>query len=502
LRTGRPGRRRPVTTPEEQLTPLRLQQLPEGAFVTDRQGRILFWNRAAESILGYEADEARSLSSNSLALPQSSPLQRSPDDPAARDVRVSYEGLLRHRHGHAIHVEITREAAANAAWPGDCRLFRFRDTTAEKVAAAAAWLRGHFGDCFDATPEAFLMVEIGGHIVLLNAHAERLFGYEPGELLGCAVEALVPVAARSAHHARREAYLLRPGLQAMGENASLTGLRKDGSTLPVDVMLSSLRTDAGTFVCSAIRDASGRVRHEQALQEVSRLRSEFVANMSHELRTPLNGILGFSEFMLDEKPGPLNSKQKEYLGRVLTSGRTLLRLVDGILTMSRIDAGSLTPRPETFPLREAVDEVVQPSAADAAKKGISVNIRIEPPSIRVTLDKGLLVQLLHQLISNAVKFTARGEVRIDLCTSRLAGWLLVEVSDTGPGIAPHDLEKLLATLSPSDGRSARRHEGGGLGLALASRIVALQGGSIDVATSEDAGTNVSVKLPLAGATIQ
>ena len=117
--------------------------------------------------------------------------------------------------------------------------------------------------------------------------------------------------------------------------------------------MSPLETEEGLFVSAAIRDATERRRFEQTLQDASRLKSEFLATMSHELRTPLNGIIGFSEFLIDEKAGPLNAQQKEFLSDVLASGRHLLRLINDVLDLSKIEAGKMALVPESFSSRRS-----------------------------------------------------------------------------------------------------------------------------------------------------
>jgi signal transduction histidine kinase len=218
--------------------------------------------------------------------------------------------------------------------------------------------------------------------------------------------------------------------------------------------------------------------------------------MSHELRTPLNGIIGFSEFLIDEKPGPLNAKQREYLGDVLASGQHLLRLINDVLDLSKVEAGKMELLPQTFALPRAIDEVCSVVNALARKKNIRLTKETAPTVLSVTLDRQKFVQVLYNLLSNAIKFTDEGgEVRIET-DAPLATHLRVQVHDTGIGIRPEDVPKLFVEFQQLDTGTARRYEGTGLGLALTRRLIEFQKGSIEVCSKPGRGSTFVVLLPL------
>jgi signal transduction histidine kinase len=230
--------------------------------------------------------------------------------------------------------------------------------------------------------------------------------------------------------------------------------------------------------------------------EANRMKSEFLANMSHELRTPLNGIIGFSEFLVDEKPGKLNDKQKEYLNDVLNSGRHLLQLINDVLDLSKVEAGKMELFPEPFNLSTAVDEVCSIVSPMAKRKNISIRSEVEPKVERITLDKQKFKQVLYNLLSNAVKFTDDGGLVEITAGPHGPDRLRMRVRDTGIGIKPGDFEELFVEFRQIDSGAARKYEGTGLGLSLTKKIIELQEGSISVESAPGKGSTFTVILPM------
>jgi PAS domain S-box-containing protein len=262
---------------------------------------------------------------------------------------------------------------------------------------------------------------------------------------------------------------------------------------------SVYRDDKGQVlgVFAVARDVTERKRFERSLQEASRMKSEFLANMSHELRTPLNGIIGFAEFLVDGKPGPLNAKQKEYLGDVLNSGRHLLQLINDVLDLAKVEAGKMELNPEPFALAQAIAEVCAVAKPLAQKKAIQITLDVAAQLGQVTLDQQKLKQVLYNLISNAVKFTDDGG-KVNIRAEPVgADRFTLAVKDTGIGIKPDDIQRLFHEFEQLESGAARRYEGTGLGLALTRKIVELQGGVISVQSEIGTGSVFSVVLPLA-----
>jgi protein-histidine pros-kinase len=352
-----------------------------------------------------------------------------------------------------------------------------------------------FRDLLESAPDAMVIVDPAGRIVLVNSQAVQLFGWTREELLGQPVELLVPKRYGAAHVGHRAEFHGAPKARSMGLGLDLYGVRKDGSEFPVEISLSPIETEDGLFVSSAIRDASERRRIEQALQQANRMKSEFLANMSHELRTPLNGIIGFSELLVDGRVGPLNPTQKGFVSDVLSSGRHLLQVINDVLDLSKVEAGKMQLFPEAFEVPKAVDEVCAVIEQMAQPKRISVHRRLTEEVPQVTLDRQRFKQVLFNLMSNAVKFTEEGgEVSIDVEPHDVEH-LRLRVSDTGIGMRAEDVKLLFVEFQQLDSGAARRFQGTGLGLALTRRLVECQEGSIGVSSELGKGSVFTVVLP-------
>ncbi len=271
--------------------------------------------------------------------------------------------------------------------------------------------------------------------------------------------------------------------------------RIPGAFAPRTVEL--LRTFASQ---SALAIQNARLFHEiedksRELEVASRHKDEFLASMSHELRTPLNAIIGFSEVMIERMFGDVNAKQEEYLNDILSSGRHLLSLINDILDLAKIEAGRMELEPTDFHLPQAIDNALVLIRERALRRGITLEQSIDPRLGEIKGDERKVKQVLLNLLSNAVKFTHEGG-RIDVRARLGDGVAEISVADTGVGIAPEDHAAVFEEFRQVGTDYARKHEGTGLGLALARKFVELHGGKIWVESQVGQGATFTFTIPV------
>jgi len=477
-----------------------LDHTPDAILIADATGHIVLANAQAHEMFEFASAALRGKRVEALLPPRYRAVHLAHRagflaHPRTRPMGAGLELFGQRLGGEEFPLEISLSPLDSDEGP--MVMCAVRDMTGRRDARRRAERK--FRDLLESAPDAMVIVDETGKIVLVNSQTEQLFGWPREALLGRPVEDLIPERFRGGHGDHRTTFFAHPKVRRMGAGLSLAGLRQDGSEFPVEISLSPIQTEEGLLVAAAVRDASERRLSELALQEANRMKSEFLANMSHELRTPLNGILGFSELLIDGRPGPLNAKQREYLQDVHQCGQHLLQLINDVLDLSKVEAGKMELHPEVFSPDAAAGTVCALVAPLARKK----QLRLDPPApsgiAAARLDLQKFKQILFNLLSNAVKFTdPGGEVRTTLKEAP-GGWLELAVKDNGIGIAAPDLGRLFDAFRQLDGGPGRRHEGTGLGLSLTRKLVELQGGKITVASEPGAGSTFTVRLPLGAA---
>lgn len=341
-----------------------------------------------------------------------------------------------------------------------------------------------------------------GRIRFASPAALNLLGRKPETLLGVTPASLV----HSDDLKNMQAAFVEASYFGRTAEAEVRLKRGDGRFVWTEIRCRPAEPIAGegTAIVAVTRDVSERKAHERALVEArdlaesaNRAKSHFLANMSHELRTPLNAILGFSEVMTHEMFGTLGSRRYlEYARLIHESGGHLLELINGILDMSKIEAGKFELSEEVLDLENVAAQAVRFVKLQADRKGVVLKTAIGPGCKTIFADKRAIKQMLVNLVTNGVKFTPRGgEVRI--LAMRAQEGVDIAVRDTGIGISQQDLKRLGRPFEQVEGSHIKAQEGTGLGLALVKALAAMHGGEAAIESKLGHGTTVRLRFPYA-----
>ena len=233
----------------------------------------------------------------------------------------------------------------------------------------------------------------------------------------------------------------------------------------------------------------------ERLQELDKIKSNFLATVSHELRTPLTSVIGYSEMLLEGIAGELNPEQRDYMRTVMEKGEQLLSIITQILDISRIEAGRVSLERQVFPVGDVVDVALSTVLPNARRKGVTVRADIQPNLPPLYADRDKVRQVLINLLGNAIKFTERGHVLVALARAA-DGRAVLRVEDSGIGI-PEDVQaRLFNRFVQADAGTTRRFGGTGLGLAITRRFCQLMGGDVTVTSQPGHGSTFTVTLPV------
>jgi len=458
-----------------------------GSWEEEVGGRETAWSEETFRILDYPMGEVSPSREAFLARvhPDDRGLVRKTIDEALAGSFTAKEFRVR-RPGGEERIVITAVRVVIDTNARPVRIFgALQDITERKRAERSLEERtAYLNALVENSPVAIVVVDSDTRVQVCNPAFESLFQYRREEIAGAQLNELI-----APRELLEEAAEISSKVEKEGQHAHFTTRRrrKDGSLVDVELYGVPLRV-AGKLVgvYGLYLDITDRKKAESELQKAkeaaeaaNRAKSEFLANMSHEIRTPMNGVLGATELALDTD---LNPEQREYLGMAKTSAETLLSILDDILDYSKIEAGKLDLDPISFRLREWLALATKPLALRAQQKDLEFTCDVHSgvPE-QIIADPTRLRQVVINLVSNAIKFTDRGKVGLEVAVDAREGdrlQLHFVVRDTGIGIPTDKQEIIFGAFSQADGSTVRRFGGTGLGLTISLRLVKMMGGQL------------------------
>ncbi len=503
---------------------------PDPFLIIDTAGRVVDGNLALARALGVASVEELFGRRPHDFSPPLQPDGRRSDEKASEMIECALEQGYSHfvwvhsrQNGEQFTVEVTLTRYDNGA---PLLIAHWRDIT-ERIAIEEALRASEARHRLlaDHATDMIWTMDVTGHFTYVSPSVERLRGFSAEEVMTHSLDA-----ALTPHSLEHAMAALAVAIEQVMSGRPVAPVRleleqpcKDGSTLWTESTVGPIYEEQNHFIgfVGVTRDISERRRQEAeirqlatsleervntrtaelaaavaALEQALRIKDEFLATMSHELRTPLMGVLNMAEAILAEVYGPLNERQMRGLKIVQASGRQLLELMNDILDLSRISAGVLELHEQPFLMSDLCRACFAHAQALAGAKVLTFDYTVQPPDLIVYADPLRLKQLLNNLLSNAVKFTPeQGRIELDVRLVEPDRQVVIDVRDTGIGIAAGDLDALFVPFTQLDRRLNRGYSGTGLGLALVRRLAELHGGAVSVTSTPGEGSKFTVTIP-------
>ena len=463
------------------------EHAPVALVVVDHLRRIKVANVASARLFGYEVDELIGRPIEVLVAPRAQ--GRHPalseaflDAPAARPMGNGSELYGLRKDGSEIPVEVN---LTPIEWEGEAYVLG-------SIVDLSARLRAedHFRTAVEAAPNAMVMIDSAGKIVLINGQTEAIFGYTRHELVGQSIEVLVPDEMRARHRTLVTGFMATPGPRPMGFGRDLVARHKDGRRFPVEIGLRPIRGQNGDYMISSIVDISERVRVREQLMQRNDELEQFAYRTSHDLRAPLLSVNGLAEFIIEDIAENNPTEAAANAGKILSLSARLSELVEGILALTRADH-----------VDEARVEIDLESLLDGTREKLQVAIRdngvrvefLPTHTVPLLAQPTRVAQIIDNLVSNAVRYADpdKAERRVTMRSAANTERFLLTIEDNGIGIPEHRHTEVFGIFKRFH---ANRVPGSGLGLHLVKRHVQRLGGTITFESSP-AGTCFHVSLP-------
>ncbi|MGE4279964.1 MAG: PAS domain S-box protein [Magnetospirillum sp.] len=475
--------------------------------------RELFLSTRLLAILGFDGETVRTTSHDWLKMVH-------PDD------REAYQStLIRHLKGETDHFESEYRVRTRN---GEYRWIRARGVAVRGVNGVATRMVGSLGDITDSKRrEAVLrasearfrsLVEVAASIIVVvgfdgrvqefNREAERILGLSPAEVLGkpwrLVLGGSMGVSFEQWLAQARAGQQLRDQEGALGSRVVSWNLApldsEDGIVIVGQDITERRRAETALRQANDLLEYRVAARTAEAeaarrlAEDANRCKSEFLANMSHELRTPLNAIIGFSDVMRLGVLGPVqNPVYGEYVESIWESGTHLLSIINEVLDLSKVESGHFDMVPENLPLVPLAEQVIRLLQEKAMRQRLELRLSVETDPGLVRVDPLRMKQVMLNLVGNSLKFTPAGG-SVTLALGRNGDGVWVKVVDSGIGMKPDDIQRVLEPFVQVDDQATRRHAGTGLGLPLAKKFIELHGGTLAVDSTPGQGTTVTIRL--------
>lgn len=461
-----------------------LEAAPDAMVVVNRRGKIVLLNAQAEKQFGYSRNELLGQKVTEI-IPEGFAERliadgtRTAAEALAQQIGTGIELAGKRKDGTAFPIEIMLSPLASD--DGILVTAAIRDISVRRATETRlAQMEGSYRNLLEAAPDAMIVVDQGGTIVLLNVQAEKKFGYRRDELIGQNVVGIIPegFAERLAADALRS--VEEALAQQIGTGLELYGRTRSGIEFPIEIMLSPLESAAGTLVTAAIRDISLRKRTEATLlhklEELNRSNEDlerFASIASHDLQEPLRMVASYSQLLANRYKGKLDAEADEFIGFAMNGASRMQQMIQDLLAFSRV--GSRANELVDTSSEAALDQAILNLSASIAASGALVT---HDPLPVVLADEFQLIQLFQNLIGNAIKYQDGGVPQVHISVARSGRTWTFAVKDNGIGIDPQHFDKIFGMFQRL--HTIEEYPGSGIGLAICRKIVEQHGGSLTV----------------------
>ena len=477
-----------------------LEAAPDAMVVVNQTGKIVLLNVQAEKQFGYRRDElvgqqVTKIIPKGFAERLIADNLRSDEDAREQQIGAGIELYGRRKNGSDFPIEIMLSPLESDE--GTLITAAIRDISLRKAAERhLEQMESKYRGLLEAAPDAMIVVNQAGEIVLVNVQAEKQFGYHRDELLGQKVKNIIPegFAERQLADSLRSAEVAQA--QQIGTGIELSGRRKNETEFPIEIMLSPLQSAEGTLVTAAIRDITTRKKAEQELfQKVEELKrsneelAQFAYIASHDLQEPLRMVASYTQLLARRYKGKLDADADEFIAFAVDGARRMQRLIQDLLTYSRV--GTKGNELLATSSEEALEQALLNLHVAISESGAEVT---HDPLPEVIADKRQLMQLFQNIVGNAIKYQSGSAPKVHVAATRKGSskWVF-SVKDNGLGIHSQYLDRIFGMFQRLHQRD--EFEGTGIGLAICKKIVERHGGTISVESEPGQGSTFTFALP-------